>query len=70
MQSRLSANLEADVFLLGHLGNLFQQVLESLLSSVGDTVEDLCTELCHPKPPTWAQNTNRGGLGAGSIMHS
>lgn len=30
----LQTNLEADVPLLGHQGNLFQQILKSLLSSM------------------------------------
>lgn len=48
----LWTNLEVEVLLLGHLGDLLQEVLEPLLSGMGHIGHQLRTQLCHPKPPT------------------
>lgn len=55
--SAVETNLKTEVFLLGRLGNFFKQVLKSLLSSVGDIVHYLHTQVSYPVPPTWKRNS-------------
>lgn len=42
----LQTNLEVDVFLLGHLGNLFQQALKPLLRSMRDIFHHVSAQVC------------------------
>lgn len=49
----LQANLKADVPLLGHQGNLPQQILKPLLGSVRNILYDLSAQVGHTVRPAW-----------------
>lgn len=49
----LQTNLNADVPLLGHQGNLFQHILKPLLSSVGNILYYFSAEVGHTVLPAW-----------------
>ena len=45
-KATLQTNLEVDVFLLGHLGNLFQQAPKPMLRSMGDIFHHVRAQFC------------------------
>lgn len=49
----LQTNLKTDVPLLGHQGNLFQQILKPLLSSVWNILYYFSAQVSHTVLPAW-----------------